>query len=85
MDPVVVSVISSTVTFLITGLLGFGGRLMFRGMRDWMEKEIKSHLVPNGGSSLADKLNRIEENVDSLMELHKDGHPYVPVRGSERL
>jgi hypothetical protein len=45
-------------------------------MKGWMNDEIRHHLVPNGGSSLADKLNRIEKNMDRLVELHKDGHPH---------
>jgi len=60
---------------VVVTMLALGGRMMLRGMKDWMEDEIKHHLVPNGGSSLADKLNRIEKNVDHLIELHRHESP----------
>lgn len=76
MDPVTIGVLTGVLSTVIVSVLALGGRMMLRGMKDWMEDEIKHHLVPNGGSSLADKLNRIETNVNRLVELHKDGHPH---------
>jgi hypothetical protein len=76
LDPLTLGILTSVLSTVIIAALGLGGRMMLRGMKDWMEDEIKHHLVPNGGSSLADKLNRIEGNVNQLVELHKDGHPH---------
>ncbi|WP_195898049.1 hypothetical protein [Nonomuraea cypriaca] len=72
MNPVAMSVTASLITFFLTGLLGLGGRLMLKSLKRWMDEEIKSRLVPNGGSSIDDKLRRIEKSVTALMELHEE-------------
>ena len=34
----------------------------------YIERRIKSELKPNGGSSIKDQLNRLEERVDKLYD-----------------
>ena len=38
----------------------------------WMVKHYLNELKPNGGSSLKDKVNHLEEKVDLLTELIKE-------------
>lgn len=77
MDPVTVGVLTSALSTIVIAVLAVGGRMMLRGMKGWMNDEIRHHLVPNGGSSLADKLNRIEANTEHLMKLHESPHDHA--------
>lgn len=49
-------------TALIIGL----GYLLRRGILAYLRDDIKAHLVPNGGSSLADRLTKVEQAIEKL-------------------
>lgn len=44
----------------------------FLGLIRWLVKQYLVELKPNGGSSLKDKVNALEEKVDLLTELVKE-------------
>jgi hypothetical protein len=44
----------------------------FAGLVRWLVKHYLTELKPNGGSSLRDKVNVLEEKVDLLTELVKE-------------
>ena len=44
----------------------------FAGLVMWLVKHYLTELKPNGGSSLRDKVNVLEEKVDLLTELVKE-------------
>ena len=44
----------------------------FAGLVRWLVKHYLTELNPNGGSSLRDKVNVLEEKVDLLTELVKE-------------
>jgi len=44
----------------------------FLGLIRWLVKQYLVELKPNGGSSLKDKVNVLEEKVDLLTELVKE-------------
>ena len=44
----------------------------FAGLVRWLVKHYLAELKPNGGSSLRDKVNVLEEKVDLLTELVKE-------------
>ena len=44
----------------------------FAGLIRWLVKHYLTELKPNGGSSLKDKVNALEEKVDLLTELVKE-------------
>ena len=43
----------------------------FAGLIRWLVKHYLTELKPNGGSSLKDKVNNLEEKVDLLTDLVK--------------
>ena len=43
----------------------------FAGLVRWLVKHYLAELKPNGGSSLKDKVNNLEEKVDLLTDLVK--------------
>lgn len=43
----------------------------FAGLIRWLVKHYLNELKPNGGSSLKDKVNNLEEKVDLLTDLVK--------------
>jgi hypothetical protein len=47
----------------------------FAGMIRWLVKHYLHELVPNSGSSLKDKINKLEDRVDQiyLLLVEKDG------------
>lgn len=51
---------------VITVIAGFAGAVR------WLVKHYLTELKPNGGSSLKDKVNHLEEKVDLLTELVKE-------------
>ena len=55
---------------LIATILGIASTL-FMGLR-WLVKSFLYELKPNGGSSIKDKVNHLEEKVDLLTELVKE-------------
>lgn len=55
---------------LVATILGIASTLLM-GLR-WLVKSFLMELKPNGGSSLKDKVNRLEEKVDLLTELVKE-------------
>ena len=55
---------------LIATILGIASTL-FMGLR-WIVKSFLMELKPNGGSSMKDKVNALEEKVDLLTELVKE-------------
>jgi hypothetical protein len=55
---------------LIATILGIASTLLM-GLR-WVVKSFLYELKPNGGSSMKDKVNRLEEKVDLLTELVKE-------------
>jgi len=55
---------------LIATILGIASTL-FMGLR-WLVKSFLMELKPNGGSSMKDKVNVLEEKVDLLTELVKE-------------
>lgn len=46
--------------------------MAFLGLVRWLVKHYLTELKPNGGSSLRDKVNVLEEKVDLLTELVKE-------------
>lgn len=44
----------------------------FAGIVRWLVKHYLNELKPNGGSSIKDKVNQLEEKVDFLTELVKE-------------
>ena len=50
---------------LILGLIAILGAI-YSGIR-YMVKSIMAELLPNGGNSLRDQVNRIESRLDSLV------------------
>ena len=55
---------------LVATILGIASTLLM-GLR-WLVKSFLYELKPNGGSSMKDKVNRLEEKVDLLTELVKE-------------
>jgi hypothetical protein len=55
---------------LIATILGIASTV-FMGLR-WLVKSFLMELKPNGGSSMKDKVNVLEEKVDLLTELVKE-------------
>ena len=55
---------------LIATILGIASTL-FMGLR-WLVKSFLMELKPNGGASMKDKVNVLEEKVDLLTELVKE-------------
>ena len=55
---------------LIATILGIASTLVM-GLR-WLVKSFLYELKPNGGSSMKDKVNALEEKVDLLTELVKE-------------
>lgn len=55
---------------LIATILGIASTVLM-GLR-WLVKSFLYELKPNGGSSMKDKVNRLEEKVDLLTELVKE-------------
>lgn len=41
-------------------------RVFIRGLKTYLRDEIRTHLVPNGGSSMADRLKRVEDAVEEI-------------------
>ena len=55
---------------LIATILGIASTVLM-GLR-WLVKSFLYELKPNGGSSMKDKVNALEEKVDLLTELVKE-------------
>jgi hypothetical protein len=55
---------------LIATILGIASTLLM-GLR-WLVKSFLMELKPNGGSSLKDKVNSLEDKVDLLTDLVKE-------------
>jgi hypothetical protein len=55
---------------LIATILGIASTV-FMGLR-WIVKSFLMELKPNGGSSIKDKVNALEDKVDLLTELVKE-------------
>ena len=55
---------------LVATILGIASTLVM-GLR-WLVKSFLYELKPNGGSSMKDKVNVLEEKVDLLTELVKE-------------
>ena len=55
---------------LVTTILGIASTLLM-GLR-WLVKSFLYELKPNGGSSMKDKVNALEEKVDLLTALVKE-------------
>lgn len=55
---------------LVATILGIASTLVM-GLR-WLVKSFLYELKPNGGSSMKDKVNSLEEKVDLLTELVKE-------------
>lgn len=59
-------IIVAVGTALILGLGTIAYRMLKRGILAYLRDDIKAHLIPNGGSSLADRLTDLEQAVDKL-------------------
>ena len=55
---------------LVATILGIASTVLM-GLR-WLVKSFLMELKPNGGSSIKDKVNALEDNVDLLTELVKE-------------
>jgi hypothetical protein len=55
---------------LVATILGIASTV-FMGLR-WIVKSFLMELKPNGGSSIKDKVNALEDKVDLLTELVKE-------------
>lgn len=76
-------VVATVMATLIVGLGTFLVRTMVKGLRTYLEDEIRSKLVPNGGKSLADRVERIEKAIENLTTLSEGGkclNPGCPER-----
>ena len=60
MNPEVISAIASAVVIILGSFFGF---------TRWMITKFLSELKPNGGSSIKDQINRLEERVDKIYEI----------------
>lgn len=69
-----------TTAIISLGALAF--RYFARGIKSSIRDDIKAHLIPNGGSSLADRLTKVEQAVEKLTESAKETGclPGCPVR-----
>lgn len=73
-------------TLVVSLILGVGAvllRTMMRGLKTYLDDEIKSKLVPNGGQSIADRLTKVEKAVNELAhqyEEHGCQNPDCPER-----
>jgi hypothetical protein len=56
---------------LLTGI-GLVLRTMVRGLKTYLDDEIRSKLVPNGGQSLADRLTKVESAVKDLKTSYEE-------------
>ena len=63
MTPVDWAGLAVAITTLITA---------FAGLVRWLVKHYLNELKPNGGSSLKDKVNHLEQKVDLLTDLVKE-------------
>ena len=54
------------LTIAVAVLTIFGG---FVGAIKWMVKHYLAELKPNGGSSVSDRLNRVENRVDDIYKM----------------
>jgi hypothetical protein len=61
------------IAALIAAILGVFGA--FVGLVRWMVKSFLMELKPNGGSSLSDKINRLETRVDEIYRILVVGDP----------
>jgi hypothetical protein len=60
----------ATLLVAILAVLG-----AFVGLVRWMVKSFLMELKPNGGSSLSDKINRLETRVDEIYRILVLGDP----------
>lgn len=74
----------AVATTLIIGLGSLAYRMLRRGILGYLRDDIKSHLIPNGGSSLADRLSKVEQAVDKLTKANEETGclPGCPMRGA---
>lgn len=55
------------ITAIASGVLGILGA--FYGFNRWLIKTFLHELKPNGGSSLKDQINKLEQRVDDIYKL----------------
>lgn len=58
-----------TTAVIALGALAF--RFFARGIKASIRDDIKAHLIPNKGSSLADRLDKVEKAVDKLTKTNE--------------
>jgi len=61
------------IAALLTAILGVLGA--FVGLVRWMVKSFLMELKPNGGSSLNDRVGRLETRVDEIYRILVTGDP----------
>jgi hypothetical protein len=64
MSPEIISAIASAVVLVLGSFFAF---------TKWMITKFLSELKPNGGSSMKDQINRLEERIDHIYELLAKG------------
>jgi hypothetical protein len=64
MTPEVIAAIASAIVLILGSFFGF---------TKWMITKFLSELKPNGGSSIKDQINRLEERVDKIYEMLAKG------------
>ncbi len=55
---------TAAITVAVTTIVG-----SFIGSVRWLVKHYLAELKPNGGSSMNDRLNRLEARVDTILDL----------------
>ena len=64
MTPEIISAIASALVLILGSFFAF---------TKWMITKFLSELKPNGGSSIKDQINRLEERVDNIYEMLAKG------------
>jgi hypothetical protein len=64
---------AEAIATLLVAILAVLGA--FVGLVRWMVKSFLMELKPNGGSSLSDKINRLENRVDEIYRILVLGDP----------
>lgn len=58
-----------TTVIIAVGALAF--RFFARGIKSYIRDDIKAYLIPNGGKSLADRMERLEKAVEKLSQINE--------------
>lgn len=66
------TILPSVFASLVLGAIALVLRTMARGLKTYLDDEIRARLVPNGGSSLADRMSALEKDVREIKNTVQD-------------